>query len=475
MKGPPAPTPLREEPALSRPPLVSAEAEQGLLGALLISNAAYERVAEFLRPEHFGLGVHGRIYAAIGKLIDDGSVADPVKLAPLFDRDEALSTSGRSRYLATLVTSAVTVINAVDYGRTIHDLYLRRELAAIGQDVIDEAHRIDLDDTGPAQIARTEAKLFALATAGQVSAGFRSFREVLARAIAEAEAAYKTGAPVVGVPTGLADLDRLLGGLHKSDLIVIGGRPGMGKSALGVNIAYRAAATGCPAGVFSLEMSGEQLAARILGEVSGIGADRIRRSELGADDFADFLAIGRQLGELALWIDDTPAADVAALRARARRLKRRHGLDLIVIDYIQLLHSAGDTRGRRPENRVQEISDITRGLKAMAKELELPVLAISQLSRAVEQREDKRPLLADLRESGSIEQDADVVMFLFREEYYLREPDPADTREWNEWRDRIAMVGNKGELNVAKNRHGPLGTIHLRWDHRTTRFDNLAQ
>jgi replicative DNA helicase len=475
---PPPPTPLRPEEPAPRPALANTDAEQALLGAIFINNRAWERVADFLKPEHFAIGVHGRIYEAIGKLIDSGSTANPVTLKPMFDRDEALASIGGAAYLARLAYAAVTVANTEDYARAIHDLYLRRELAAIGEDVVNDAHKIEHDDPAAAQIERVEARLFELATIGQIGAGLRPLAESLAHAITKAETAYKSGTRTVGVPTGLLDLDRLLGGLHKSDLIVLAGRTAMGKSALAINIAKNAAshpADPAHVGFFSPEMSAEQLATRILAEASGISSDSIRRGELKPDDFNDFLAIGRQLADLPLWIDETPALTVAALRSRARRLKRRKGLDLIVIDYIQLLQSTRDERRRQSENRMQEISEITRGLKALAKQLDVPVLAISQLSRAVEQREDKRPLLSDLRESGSIEQDADSVMFIFREEYYLREPDPADQVRWSAWYDKISTARNKAELIVAKNRHGPVGTIYLRFDHAMTRFDNLAQ
>jgi replicative DNA helicase len=492
-------TPLRE-PDLERVPQPPAntEAEQALLGAILINNAAYGRVAEFLLPEHFGNAVHGRIYAAIGKLIERGQIADPVRLKDLFDQDGALIEIGGAQYLARLAESAVTIINAEHYGRTIHDLHLRRELITIGQDIVSEAFQHDLDDPAAQQIERAESKLFELASSGESEGGFRPFTAALANAITMAQAAFKRDGKTVGVATGFTDIDRKLGGLHPSDLVILAGRPAMGKTALATNIAFNAAKAYRPArdandridltrpaedgavvGFFSLEMSAEQLATRILAEESGTSSDRIRRGEVRREDFDKFVMASQRLASVPLYIDDTPALSVAALRTRARRLKRQQGLGLIVIDYLQLMRpSAG---GRGSENRVQEISEITRGLKAIAKELDVPVLALSQLSRAVEQREDKRPMLADLRESGSIEQDADVVMFIFREEYY-RSRQPAqnenETQEkynkrFEEWRELMERITGIAEIIIAKQRHGPVGAIKLQFEAETTKFDNF--
>src|SRR3954469_6125797 len=431
------------EPDLDRirQPPANTEAEQALLGAMLINNAAYHRVAEFLLQEHFGNAVHGRIYAAIGKLIERGLIADPVTLKNLFDQDGALADIGGAQYLAHLVNAAVTIINAEHYGRTIHDLYLRRELITVGQDIVNEAFQHDLDDAATEQIERAESKLFELASSGQAEGGPQEFRVALTSAITMAQAAFKRDGKIVGVATGFTDLDKKLGGLHPSDLIILAGRPSMGKTALATNIAFHAAKKYQPArgadgridltkqaedgavvAFFSLEMSAEQLATRILAEESGTSSDKIRRGEIRREDFDKFVMASQRLSSVPLFIDDTPALSVAALRTRARRLMRQHGLGLIVVDHIQLLRPSSQNRAM--ENRVQEISDITRGLKAIAKELEVPVLALSQLSRAVEQREDKRPQLADLRESGSIEQDADVVMFVYREQYYHERAEP---------------------------------------------------
>jgi replicative DNA helicase len=434
-------TPLRE-PDLERVPQPPAntEAEQGLLGAILINNAAYGRVAEFLLAEHFGNAVHGRIYGAIGKLIERGQIANPITLKNLFDQDGALAEIGGAQYLARLAESAVTIINAEHYGRTIHDLHLRRELITIGQDIVTEAFQHDLDDPAPEQIERAEAKLFELASSGQAEGGFRPFTTALANAITMAQAAFKRDGRTVGVASGFTDLDKKLGGLHPSDLIILAGRPSTGTS-----------------------------------------SDKIRRGEVRREDFDKFVMASQRLAAVPLYIDDTPALSVSALRTRARRLKRQHGLGLIVIDYLQLMRPSA-AGSRAIENRVQEISEITRGLKAIAKELDVPVLALSQLSRAVEQREDKRPMLADLRESGSIEQDADVVMFIFREEYYLsrgepiRRPEESDDKfndRYDRWKERCEAAYGMADVIIAKQRHGPIGTARLHFEAETTKFDNF--
>ncbi|HXC89135.1 MAG TPA: replicative DNA helicase [Stellaceae bacterium] len=483
------------DPELIRTPPYNTDAEQALLGAILINNGAYSRVSEFLLPEHFGNAVHGRIYAAIGKLVERGQIANPVTLKNLFDQDGALAEIGGAQYLARLAGAAVTVINSEDYGRHIHDLHLRRQLIVVGEDVVNDAYRHDLDDRATEQIERAEKKLFDLATAGQSEGGFRAFAVPLTNAITMAEAAFKKSGKTVGVATGFVDLDNKLGGLHPSDLVILAGRPSMGKTALATNIAFNAvraykpvqtadgrtqAEDGAVVGFFSLEMSAEQLAARILAEESGVSSDRIRRGDVSREDFDRFLQASHRLQALKLFIDDTPALSVSALRTRARRLMRQQGLGLIVIDYLQLLRPS--VQVRTLENRVQEISNITRGLKALAKELNVPVLALSQLSRAVEAREDKRPMLADLRESGSIEQDSDVVMFIFREEYYLsrgqpmRRPDESDDKyndRYERWQNRYNEVYGTAEILIAKQRHGPIGTVKLHFEAETTKFDNF--
>jgi replicative DNA helicase len=488
--------PFREpEPEPTRPPPSNTEAEQALLGAIFRNNLAHGRVADFLLPEHFSFAVHGRIYEAICKLIDRGQIANPITLKNLFEQDPSLAEVGGAQYLTQLAESAVTIINAEDYGRRIHDLHLRRQLIDLGEDVVNDAYEQDIDNPAIAQIERAEQRLYDLASTGQAEGGFRSFESALTVSINMAEAAFKRGDRTVGVGTGFIDLDKKLGGLHPSDLVILAGRPGMGKTSLATNIAFNAAKAyvagigrngqkkaedGAVIGFFSLEMSAEQLATRILAEESGVSSDRIRRGDVRQNDFDRFVAVSQQLSALPLYIDDTPALSVAALRTRARRLKRQQGLDLIVIDYLQLMRPSNATRG--PENRVQEISEITRGLKAIAKELEVPVLALSQLSRQVEQREDKRPQLADLRESGSIEQDADVVMFIFREEYYRgREPllgENESQEKFNErhqaWREHMEKIHGIAEVIVEKQRHGPTGTIKLKFEGEITKFSNYV-
>jgi len=487
--------PFREpEPEPIRPPPSNTEAEQALLGAIFRNNLAHSRVADFLLPEHFSFLVHARIYDAICKLIDKGQIANPITLKNLFENDASLAEVGGAQYLTRLAESAVTIINAEDYGRRIHDLHLRRQLIGLGEDMVNEAYDQEIDDPATAQIERAEQKLYDLAGTGQTEGGFKAFESALTVAINMAEAAFKRGDRTVGVGTGFTDLDKKLGGLHPSDLIILAGRPGMGKTSLATNIAFNAAKAyvagigpngrttaqdGAVIGFFSLEMSAEQLATRILSEESGVSSDQIRRGDVRKDDFDRFVAVSQQLASLPLYIDDTPALSVAALRTRARRLKRQQGLDLIVIDYLQLMRPSNASRG--PENRVQEISEITRGLKAIAKELNVPVMALSQLSRQVEQREDKRPQLADLRESGSIEQDADVVMFIFREEYY-RGRDPIlgenETQEkfnerYQQWREHMEKIHGIAEVIVEKLRHGPTGTIKLNFEAKITKFSNF--
>jgi replicative DNA helicase len=488
--------PLRDaDPEPSRTPPSNTEAEQALLGAIFRNNLAYGRVSDFLLPEHFSYAVHQRIYAAITKLIERGQPANPTTLKNLFDQDGALAELGGAEYLKQLADSAVTIINAEDYGRRIHDLHLRRQLIDLGEDVVNDAFRHDLDDDAVNQIERAEARLFELASSGQAEGGLRPLDAALRNALEMAEAAFQRSGRTVGVGTGFIDLDKKLGGLHPSDLIILAGRPSMGKTSLATNIAFNAAKAyvagvgpdgrkiaedGAVIGFFSLEMSAEQLATRILAEESEVSSDRIRRGDVRREDFDRFVAASQRLSTVPLYIDDTPALSIAALRTRARRLKRQQGLGVIVIDYLQLLRPAGGGRGS--ENRVQEISEITRGLKAIAKELEVPVLALSQLSRAVEQREDKRPQLADLRESGSIEQDADVVMFIFREEYYLSRGAPTERPEetqdkfndrYQRWLDRSNEVAGLAEVIIAKQRHGPIGTVKLHFEAETTKFDNF--
>ncbi len=456
------------------------EAEQGLLGALLVDNRALERVMDFLKPDHFFQPAHQRIYEAISKMQDRGQSASPVTLKNYFETDEDLKHVGGAEYLADLAASVISVVNAEDYGRAIYDLYMRRELIALGEDIVNRSYTHTLDENADQTIESAESQLFALAETGVTRGAFVTLRDSVITAIEIAEKAYKTKGSVTGCTTGLTDIDKKLGGLHPSDLLILAGRPSMGKTALAVNIGFNAAKRfaetggkeGGRVGFFSLEMSSDQLAARILSDQSGISGDSIRKGNIQQNDFQKFVAASQVLSKVPLFIDDQPSLSIGAVRTRARRLKRQHGLELLIVDYLQLLRGNGSRQST--ENRVLEVAEITRGLKAIAKELQIPVLALSQLSRAVEQREDKRPMLSDLRESGSIEQDADVVMFVYREEYYLSRSEPeAGTEKHMKWQERCAMAHNIGECIVAKQRHGPIGNVRMFFDPNLTRFSDL--
>jgi len=476
-----------------RVPPRNLEAEMALLAALLINNTAHERVSEFLNPEHFADPRHGRIYDAVGRLIDRGQIADALTLKDYFDGDENFAELDGGQYLAALVENAVSVGGAYDYARTVHDHFLRRELIALGDDMVSDAFHLDIEITATEQIEQSETRLYDLGEKGQREGGFQGFNAALTQAITMAESAFQRDGGLTGVATSLTDLDKLLGGLHPSDLLILAARPGMGKSALATNIAYNAAKAfrededehgethhvdGAVVGFFSLEMSSEQLATRILSEVSTVPSEKIRRGEMNNDDFDRIVRASQELSSLPLYIDDTPALTINQIRTRARRLKRTHGLHLIVVDYLQLLQASST---RRNDGRVQEVSEISRGLKTLAKELNVPVLALAQLSRAVEQREDKRPQLSDLRESGSIEQDADVVMFIYRKEYYLREPQQREDEaeghfieRYERWQTQFQEAQHKAEVIISKQRHGPTGEVRLYFDGATTKFDNLA-
>ncbi len=464
------------------------EAEQGLLGTFLVDNRSLEKVGDFLRPPHFFVPAHQRIFEAIMVLVERGQTASPVTLKNYFEKDEDLIPVGGQEYLAELAASVVTIVNTEDYARTIYDLHLRRELITLGEDVVNESFAHTLDRDAISTIEQAESRLFKLAESGEIRGGFATLRDSVLTAIEIAEIAYKSDGHVTGITTGLRDVDQKLGGLHPSDLLILAGRPSMGKTALATNIAFNAAKKyaetggkeGAIVGFFSLEMSADQLAARILSDQSGISGDAIRKGQIKEDDFRRFVEASQKLAQVPLYIDDTPAQSIAAIRTRARRLKRQHGLDLLVIDYLQLLRGSGSRQGL--ENRVQEVSEITRGLKAIAKELQIPVLALSQLSRAVEQREDKRPMLSDLRESGSIEQDSDVVMFVYREEYYLSREEPSQKvsesdekfyERHESWAQRLQETASVAEVIIAKQRHGPIGKETLFFDPNLTRFSDL--
>jgi replicative DNA helicase len=456
----------------------NADAEQGLLGALLVDNRAFEKISDFLKAEHFYAPAHGRIFAVIAKLIERGQIASPVTLKALVHDDEDLAHLGGGAYLADLAASVVTILSVEDYGRTIFDLHLRRQLIAMGEEMVSEAHKHDIDQPPTEQIEAVERKLYELATVGDVGSGFVPFSTSLTGAITMAEAAYRRSSHISGVTTGLRDLNKKLGGLQPSDLLILAGRPSMGKTSLATNIAFNAAQAyaqsngkeGAVVAFYSLEMSAEQLATRILSEVSEVGSEKIRKGEVRDVEFRRFVEASQTLASIPLYIDDTPALSIAQVRTRSRRLKRQFGLGLIVIDYLQLLRGTGSV-----ESRVLEISEITRGLKALAKELSVPVMALSQLSRAVEQRDDKRPQLSDLRESGTIEQDSDVVMFVFREEYYIERRQPSEgTPEHMSWQAEMEKAHNIAEVIIGKQRHGPVGTVKLHFDGQFTRFSDLA-
>lgn len=476
-----------EEPQLRSLPH-NLDAEQALLGMLLIDNRHLERVSDFLRAPHFFQPPHQRIYDAICKIVDRGQNASAVTLKGYFEKDEGLAPVGGAKYLVELQHETPLINNAADYARTIYELHLRRQLILLGEDIVNDAYEQSVDRDATNAIEEAENRLFLLAESGQTQGGFVTLRDSVLTAIEIAEKAYKADSHVTGVTTGLTDLDHKLGGLHNSDLLILAARPSMGKTSLAVNVAFNAAKAyaetggkeGGIVGFFSLEMSADQLATRILADQSGISGDAIRKGDIRETDFRRFVEASQKLSQIPLYIDDTPALSIGALRTRARRLKRQHGLGLLVVDYLQLLQGSGTRQSEG--NRVLEISEITRGLKAIAKELAIPVIALSQLSRAVEQREDKRPQLSDLRESGSIEQDSDVVMFIYRREYYLSREEPQrkggeDDSKFNDryaaWQQDLGDNANVAEVIVAKQRHGPIGTVRLFFDANLTRFSDL--
>jgi replicative DNA helicase len=462
------------------------EAEQALLGAVLVNNDAFYRVSDFLLPEHFFEEVHRRIFETTASLIRSGKIATPVTLKT-FLGDADLGGVTVPQYLARLAAEATTVINAQDYGRTIYDLAIRRNLISVGEEMVNVAYDSPVDAPPREQIEEAERKLFALAEQGRYEGGFQSFGAALGVAIDMAARAYERDGGLSGIATGLRDLDQRMGGFQQSDLIIIAGRPAMGKTSVATNIAFNMAkhwraekqpdgsmktVNGAIVGFFSLEMSAEQLATRIVAEQSGISSYKIRQGKITEQEFYRISDVAAEIEKMPLYIDQTGGISIAQLVARARRLKRQRGLDILFVDYLQLLSGSA----KKGDSRVQEITEITTGLKALAKELNVPVVALSQLSRGVESRDDKRPQLQDLRESGSIEQDADVVMFVFREEYYLknREPKPG-TEDHFKWQAEMDMVHGKAELIIGKQRHGPTGTVQLQFDAEVTRFSDLAE
>ncbi len=460
----------------------SIEAEQQLLGAILTNNDIFDRIADLVGPQHFFDPVHARIFEVASARIAKNALATPITLKAFMEEDAGLKELGGAEYLKRLAAAAISSFAARDYAQMIYDLSVRRDLIRLGQEIAGKAARVEVASEPREQIVEAEQALYKLGEQGKSESGFQSFLKAVTDAVNVANAAYMRDGGLAGISTGLTDLDQKLGGLHKSDLLILAGRPSMGKTSLATNIAYNIAKSyrkgengaenGGVVGFFSLEMSAEQLAARILSEAAEVPSEQIRRGDMTETEFRRFVEAAKDLEACPLFIDDTAALPISQLAARARRLKRTHGLDALIIDYLQLVRPAS-----AKDSRVNEVSEITQGLKAIAKELDIPVIALSQLSRAVESREDKRPQLSDLRESGSIEQDADVVMFVFREEYYKSREKPSehDLDKMAVWQDEMERVSGKAEVIIGKQRHGPIGTVELSFEGRFTRFGNLAK
>jgi len=467
----------------ARTPPHSIEAEQALLGAILINNEAFYRVQDFLEPKHFFEPINGQIFELMSRFIRVDKPVTTVTLKPFLQADLKIGNLSLDQYLARLGAEATTIINAEDYGELIYYLSVRRALITVGGDIVNLAFDAPVEATPATHIEDAERKLYQVAETGRYDSGFQNFETALTKAVDMTAAAFERDGKLSGLATGLRDLDAKMGGLQPSDLIILAGRPGMGKTALATNIAYnvakawegdtsvdghRVTINGGIVGFFSLEMSAEQLATRIISEQTGIPSNKMRRGDISQENFETIRDTMIQIQRLPLYIDETGGVSVAQLAARARRLKRQRGLDLIVIDYIQLMQ--GSTR-RAMESRVQEVTEITSSLKALAKELNVPIVALSQLSRQVENREDKHPQLSDLRESGSIEQDADVVLFVYREEYYLAIKEPrVGTDEHLKWQNEMEAVHGKAEVIIGKQRHGPTATVPLQFDAHVTRF-----
>jgi replicative DNA helicase len=459
------------------------DVEQALLGAILVDNYSLERVSSTLKAEHFYDPLHQRLYEAIERMWAKGHAVTPLTLKASMEGDAGLAEVGGHAYLVSLARAAPALPNVKDYARILADLAMRRELIRIGEDIVNTAFEAPIDIGPGAQIEEAEKALYRVAERGRFGEGPLNFDVALSQAVMSAERALARGGHISGVSTGYTDLDALLGGLHPSDLIIVAGRPGMGKTALATNMAFYAARLwakdkadgtdpkrGAPVLLFSLEMAASQLSARILSEQTEIEMRKIRTGRFTDSEWDRFVHTAQVLGDLPLYIDDTGGISIAQIAARARRMKREKHIGMIVVDYLQLVEPS-----RRAENRVQEISEVTKGFKALAKELSVPVIALSQLSRGVDNRDDKRPILSDLRESGSIEQDADVVMFVYREEYYLKSREPeAGTSEYDQWVEKLERVHNRAEVLVEKHRHGPTNKVELFFDDRFTRFSNLA-
>lgn len=473
----PGPSPYRTAPH-------NIEAEQALLGAILVNNDAFYRVSDFLEPDHFFEPIHRQIYKVTSEMIRSAKRANPVTIKTFLPADEKIGEMTVSTYLARLAAEATTIINAEDYGRSIYDLATRRNLIGIGEDMVNIAFDAPVDMTPNVQIEDAERRLFELAETGQYDGGFTEFGSALGSAIDMASAAFQRDGHLSGVASGLNTLDQKMGGLQPSDLIILAGRPAMGKTSLATNIAFNIAAAYEPeiqadgtskavnggiVGFFSLEMAAEQLATRIISEQTEVSSSKIRRGEINDAEFEKLVGTSQVLHRIPLFIDQTGGISIAQLAARARRLKRQRGLDVLIIDYIQLMQG-----NKRTDNRVQEVTEITTGLKALGKELNVPIIALSQLSRQVENRDDKRPQLSDLRESGSIEQDADVVLFVYREEYYLQNKEPEfGSTDYENWRVKFEAARGKADVIIAKQRHGPTGTASLAFQAEYTRFTDL--
>ncbi|ACS51246.1 replicative DNA helicase DnaB [Bartonella grahamii as4aup] len=459
------------------------EAEQALLGAIIINNNALDRVSDFLKAEHFFEPLHQKLFDIISKIIQNGKVADPITIKPFVDNDEKIADITVYNYVVRLATEAVTIINTKDYGSVIYDLFIRRSLINLGTQVVNRAYDASVELTTSQQIETVENQLFELAEKGKYGGGFENFNTAITKALNMASAAKKRSSRLSGIATHIKILDEKMGGLQASDLIILAGRPAMGKTSLATNIAFNIANAckrdnsqvneGGIVGFFSLEMSSEQLATRIISEQIKVSSSDMRRGNISEEQFAKIIHAMRSLQTIPLYIDQTGGVSLAQLSARARRLKRQHGLDVLIIDYIQLMTSGSK---RSLENRVQEITAITTGLKALAKELNIPIIALSQLSRQVENRTDKRPQLSDLRESGSIEQDADIVLFVYREEYYLKNEEPKEgTAEYSKWQEAMEQAKGKAEVIIAKQRHGPTGIVPLAFQSDFTRFSDLEK
>jgi replicative DNA helicase len=457
------------------------EAEQALLGSVLVNNDIIDEISIFIKSHTFYDPAHVKIYEVIESLNNKGMIANPITLKNFFEKDNMLSEVGGTEYLVKLTRFSASVKQAIDYAKIIHEMYLRRELVQISDKLSTDTLNANTQEQNADKIiVDTEKSLYDLAEKGTVSKSVLKFNEALDQTIEMATLAMKSDQGIVGVPTGLTDLDEKLGGLHKSDLVILAGRPGMGKTALATNIAYHAAQNltsrqeKSSIAFFSLEMSSEQLSTRILSEQARIKSDDIRRGKVTESEINRYIETSRNIYNLPLYIDETPAITIATLSNRARRIKRLHGLSLVIVDYIQLMRAPNSNN--RNDNRVQEVSEITQGLKALAKELKVPVLALSQLSRAVESRDDKKPQLSDLRESGSIEQDADVVMFVYREAYYLENKQPKlGSIEHAEWQSKMNDVNGLADIILGKQRHGPTGTVKVEFEGIYTKFKDLSK